>query len=152
WAAISLAVLVVAITAITALPFRDSPAVLQTIVNATAGGQRYTDSLVDIPSFPIVARFLDRLSEHIAESLAQVRFWEAVIVRTLFVVYVGWEIRLLWRARLTTRMELLHRALEASLRTMLLGIIFVLTQTLDYYFITALALGAVLGWRNRWTL
>jgi hypothetical protein len=124
--------------------------VLQTILNATAGGQRYADSIVDIPSFPLVARFLDRLSEHIPESLAAVRFWQQVIVRALFVVYVGWEIRRLWRFGRQAWPQPLSNAIEAALRTSLLTVIFVLTQTLDYYFISPLALAAVLGWRHIW--
>jgi hypothetical protein len=151
WTAIGVAASAVGLTLIAALPWRDSPAVFQTIVNATAGGQRYADSLVDIPTFPIVARFLDRLSEHIPESVAAVRFWQQVIVRTLFVIYVAWETARLWQTKLESHSQLLRGAMGAALRTTLIVVIFVLTQTLDYYFISPLALAAVLGWRSTWT-
>jgi hypothetical protein len=150
-AMVVLAALAVGLTALTLVPFRDSAAVLQTMLNATAGGQRYANSIVDLPTFSIVARYLDKYSEHIPQSMAQVRFWQQLVVRTLMAAYVCWEIRRIWvRPKQETVVDL-RMALDTSVRVSLLLVIFVLTQTLDYYFISPLALGVLLGWRNTWT-
>ena len=145
--AASLVAVACGLTAVLVLPWPDPTAVMATMASAGGGGQRYADSIVDIPSFGIVARYLDKQSEHIQESLALVRFWEQVVVRGLMLAYAGWEIRRLWRLTPAT----LDQALGASVRVMLLIVIFVLTQTLDYYFISVLAVAAALGWSYRWT-
>jgi hypothetical protein len=141
-------VLACGLTILAALPWRDSSAVLGAMLNATSGGQRYANSIVDIPSFPLVARYLDKLSEHIQESLALIRLWEQVVVRGLMAAYVVWEIRGIWRLGPPTPPAALVMTLGAALRVSLLTVIFVLTQTLDYYFISPLALAVVLGWRS----
>ena len=75
------------------------------------------------------------------------RWWAEVIVRSLFTVYVLYELRQVWRAPAAGG-AILAAALGAALRVSLVLIVFVLTQTMDYYFIVPLAIAAVLGWRN----
>jgi NitT/TauT family transport system substrate-binding protein len=135
------------LVAVTASPWFDSPAVLGTMLSAAGGGQRYAHSIVDIPTWTLVARYLDKLSEHIPQSVALAHFWEQLVVRSLFAVYLFLELRRVWTDAAGGGSQAVAAALSASLRVTLVVLVFVVTQTLDYYFILPLAIAAILGWR-----
>jgi hypothetical protein len=152
-AAVALAGLAIGLVVVAAWPWRDAPlAVLTAPLNTPANGQHFANWVVDIPTYGLVARYLDKSGEHLAASLAQVRVWDVLLVWALLAVSLQWELRRLWRLSPDEDWPApLRAALGAALRTLLLVVVFGLTQTMDYYFITPLALAAVLGWRERWT-
>ena len=152
-AATGLAGLGVGLAVLAAWPWLDAPlAVLSAPLNTPANGQHFANWVVDIPTFGLVARYLDKSGEHLAASLAQVRLWDELLVWGLLAICLGWELRRLWRVPPDDDWPApLRAALGAALRALLLVVVFGLTQTMDYYFITPLALAAVLGWRDRWT-
>jgi hypothetical protein len=104
------------------------PDALQPLL-AAAGGNFYGNSLVDL----------------LANALGS-DVWAKLVTRGLFLVYLTWELRQVWRASDPTR-----AVLQASVRGLLALLLLVLTWVLTWYFTWPLALAVFLGWRTRLT-
>jgi hypothetical protein len=63
-------------------------------------------------------------------------------------VYLGWELRRLWRIAGDHNRPLVEPILEASARTFVVLILGVLTWVLEWYWMWPLALVTLLGWRH----
>lgn len=127
------------------LPWVDprQPQVLLSSVSS-AGGERYVNALLDLPTGWIATHLIDRAGQDVAAAEASVRAWPRAIVRVLFAVYVALEAWRLWRTDRSA--DGLRPALEAALRSVLVLVLLVLTQVLPWYFTWPVALAAVLGW------
>jgi hypothetical protein len=112
------------------------------LASVSAGGERYVNALLDLPTGWVASHVVDRSGQDVAAAEAAVRVWPRAIVRVLFLVYVVWEARRIWRD------PGLLAVLEAGLRGYLLALMLVVTQVLSWYFTWPLALAAVLGWRS----
>src|SRR5919199_668474 len=72
--------------------------------------------------------------------------------RAIFLVYLAWECRRLWRlgspGRPADARLVAEAIVAASVRAFLILILLVLTWVLEWYFLWPLALAALLGWRS----
>jgi hypothetical protein len=139
---ISTAVAIVAGGIVLWLPWLASsgPGVL--LASVSAGGERYVNALLDLPTGWVATHVVDRSGQDVAAAEAAVRAWPRAIIRVLFLAYLAWELRRVWRSgRVMT-------ALEAATRGYLVALLLVVTQVLSWYFTWPLAVAAVLGWRS----
>jgi alpha-1,6-mannosyltransferase len=113
------------------------------LASLSAGGERYVNALVDLPTPWLATHVVDRAGQDVAGAAAAVRAWPRVILRVLFVGYVLVEARRLWASSAEVR-----SVIEAGVRTYLVALLLVLTQVLAWYFTWPVALAAVLGWRS----
>jgi alpha-1,6-mannosyltransferase len=117
-----------------------NPGVL--LASVSAGGERYVNALVDLPTGWLATHLVDRSGQDVAAAEAAVRAWPRVIVRVLFVLYVTWELLQIWRSDRETAV------IEAAVRSYLVALLLVVTQVLTWYFTWPVALAAALGWRS----
>ena len=139
---VSTAVAMLALAIVVWLPWlgQSGPGVV--LASVSAGGERYVNALLDLPTGWVATHVVDRSGQDVAAAEAAVRAWPRAIVRGLFLVYVAWEARRIWRR------PGLVAVLEAGVRGYLVALLLVVTQVLSWYFTWPLALGAVLGWRS----
>jgi hypothetical protein len=109
--------------------------------NFSAGGTRYVNAPLDLPTSWLSAHLIDRAGTDASASQAVVRTWTFGLARVAVAVYVLWELR-----RLTDEPR---RMLEATVRTLLAALLLAATQMLAWYFVWPLALAAPLGAGNR---
>jgi hypothetical protein len=126
------------------LPWASQPEVVLNSVSA-AGGERYVNALVDLPTGWIASHVVDRAGQDLPAAEASVRAWPRAIVRVLFVLYVVVETWRLWRSGPTSDPQAI---LNAAARSLLVLVLVVVTQVLPWYFVWPVALAAVLGWSS----
>ncbi len=131
-------------------PWLKLPEVVDPILNA-AGGKMYTNSLPDLASLTIADQVLDPIGLHREATEEMARFWMKLITRGLFVVYLLWELRRVWRAAVGSPAEAMRAILEGSVRAFLVLLLVVLTWVMEWYFLWPLALATLLGWRHALT-
>jgi hypothetical protein len=124
----AVAVALLSLTLLVSWRWLEWPDALTPLVQA-ASGSFYGNSLVDLLGTTLGSRDLAKL-----------------LTRGVFVVYLAWEVRQVWRAQ-----DSLHAVITASARALLLVLVLVLTWVLTWYFTWPLALAVFLGWRNRLT-
>jgi hypothetical protein len=112
------------------------PGALRPLLEA-ASGSFYGNSLVDL-----LGRLLG------GADLEQGRFWAKLLTRSAFLVYLGWEVRQVWRAAADGSQAAIEAVLEASVRALLGVLLLVLTWVLTWYFTWPLTLAVFLGWRS----
>ena len=110
------------------------------LTSASAGGERYVNALVDLPTTYIAVRWVDSTGRNIPAAESAIRGWGALLVRLIFAVYVAVELIHLWRSRVSVR-----AALETTTRVLIVALLLVFTQVLPWYFVWPLTLGAILG-------
>lgn len=139
-----LAALLVGVTLVFFGPWLDLqlPAALRS--NTAAGGERYVNALLDLPTAWLVTHVIDRAGKNLPAAEASVRAVSFGSARLLLVLYVAWEALRLWRGSSAPR-----DILEASARTLLVALLVTATQVLAWYLIWPLALAAPLGPRSR---
>jgi hypothetical protein len=113
------------------------------LTSASAGGERYVNALVDLPTTYIAVRWVDPHGHDLPAAESAIRGWAAGLVRVLFGLYVTVELIHLWRSRVDVR-----AALETATRILIVGLLLVFTQVLPWYFVWPLTLGAILGLRS----
>jgi alpha-1,6-mannosyltransferase len=153
------ALLVGAIGYLLFLPWLKLPDVLDSLMNA--GSLRlYSNSVPDIIGLAISNFVLDPggaptayAYEGLPETYhtADVRFWMKAITRGLFVLYLVWEMILLWRVANAPRLQVAGAVIAASARAFLVLNLLVLTWVLEWYFLWPLALATLLGWQRMLT-
>jgi alpha-1,6-mannosyltransferase len=119
------------------IDLRDPGALL---TSASASGERYVNSLIDLPTTYIAMRWVDPHGHDLRAAETAIRTWAALLARALFALYVLVELIHLWRSRVDVR-----AALETATRILLVGLLLVFTQVLPWYFVWPLTLAAVLG-------
>jgi hypothetical protein len=134
------AALLAALTVIFFGPWIDLLDPTALLSSASAGGERYVNALVDLPTTYIAVRWVDSTGRNIPAAESAIRGWGALLVRLTFVVYFAVELIHLWRSRVTVR-----AALETTARVMIVALLLVFTQVLPWYFVWPLTLGAILG-------
>jgi hypothetical protein len=115
------------------------PGALQPLV-AYASGSIYGNSLVDL-----LGTLLG------GPDLEQGRFWAKLLTRLVFLGYLAWEVRQVWRAAGQGVDPAVQAVLTASVRALLAVLLLVLTWVLTWYFTWPLALAIFLGWRSTLT-
>jgi alpha-1,6-mannosyltransferase len=128
-------------------PWLKLPEVLKPILDA-AGGVNYTNSLPDLAALTVADQILD--PQHLApfQTHETVRFWMKMITRVLFVAYLIWEVRQVWRQAAVDSRSAVVAALTASTRAFVVLLLLVFTWVLAWYYMWPLALGTMLGWRS----
>jgi hypothetical protein len=119
------------------IDLRDPSALM---ASASAGGERYVNSVADLPTTYIAVRWVDPHGHDLRAAETTIRTWCALLVRALFAIYVAIELIHLWRSRIDLR-----AAVETATRILLVGLLLVFTQVLPWYFVWPLTLAAVLG-------
>jgi hypothetical protein len=130
----------VAFTLVLWLPWFDPSQPAALLASFSAGGERYVNALVDLPTPWLASHLVDRAGENLPAAEAAIRFWPRSILRGLFVAYVAWE-----AFRVHTAATL---PLDAAVRTVLVLLLLVVTQVLAWYFVWPVVLAAALGWRS----
>ena len=152
------------------LPWFDDREAGALLASLSAGGERYVNALVDLPTAWLATHVVDRAGQNIPAAEAAIRFWPRLILRLLFVLYVALEAVWLYRA---TQPQPMGRdappaalpgstdgptapavssaptwrpALEAGVRSYLVFLLLVSTQVLSWYFVWPVVLAAALGW------
>jgi alpha-1,6-mannosyltransferase len=138
--ALGIAAMFAAITLILFGPWMDLRDPSALIASASAGGERYVNSVADLPTTYIAVRWVDPHGHDLRAAETAIRAWSALLVRALFAVYVLIELVHLWRSRVDVR-----AAIETTTRILLVGLLLVSTQVLPWYFVWPLTLAAVLG-------
>jgi hypothetical protein len=77
------------------------------------------------------------------------RFWVYGLARAVFIVYLGWELKLLWTFK--DQRPAVQVVCAVSARALLLALLVVLTEVHSWYFTWPLALVTLLGWRSNLT-
>jgi alpha-1,6-mannosyltransferase len=144
--------LIAVVTMVLYIPWFDFPRAFQPLLVA-AGGKTwmYTNWAPDLAAMAMRDRVLDPGGLDPDTALDQARFWVKAVIRTLFVVYLGWELVRLWRIAGDRERPLLEPVLEASARAFVVLILLVLTWVLEWYWMWPLALVTLLGWRSMLT-
>jgi hypothetical protein len=124
----AVAVALLSLTLLVSWRWLEWPDALTPLVQA-ASGSFYGNSLVDLVGTSLGNRDLAKL-----------------LTRGLFLVYLAWEIRQVWRASDTVR-----AVLTASVRGLTAVLVLVLTWVLTWYFTWPLTLAVFLGWRTTLT-
>jgi hypothetical protein len=140
--------LILLATVVLFLPWLE-PRALQPILVA-AGGKAwmYSNWAPDLIALTI-DRYLDPTTADDPNAYHEtVRFWVKLIARGIFVFYLVWEIRRLWRIAGDRSTSLLTPILEASTRAFIILILLVLSWVLEWYWMWPLALATLLGWRS----
>jgi alpha-1,6-mannosyltransferase len=119
------------------IDLQDPPALL---TSASAGGERYVNALVDLPTTYIAVRWVDPHGHDLQAAESAIRAWAAMLVRAAFALYVAIELVHLWRARADVR-----TSVETATRILLVALLLVFTQVLPWYFVWPLTLGVILG-------
>ena len=135
--------LCVGVTLVLFGPWLDARASAALQSSVTAGGQRYVNAIVDLPTSWLVAHVVDRGGSDLAGSEAMVRAWSFGLARLALAGWVLLELWRLWRGESGTRC-----VLEASVRTLLVALLLAVSQVLAWYFVWPLALAAPLGARS----
>jgi alpha-1,6-mannosyltransferase len=144
-------VLVAAITYVLFRPWLQLPEVLSPILDA-AGGKLYSNSVPDLAALTIADQVLDPQQLNPIETRELARFWAKVVTRALFVLYLAWEVRGLWRLSPTAgRQAVVQAVIAASVRAFLVLLLMVLMWILEWYYTWPLALATLLGWRSMLT-
>ena len=145
---IPVALLLAGLTLVLAWPWLDSTAILRPVFLVGAGGHRYHDAWQDAPAEWITVRVLAPLDQppETRTDVARSLVW--AVTRTLFVVYVVFEVRHFWQRAGESGERVLQAIAAASARVMMLVILLLLTQILAWYFTWPLPLAALLGWRH----
>ena len=141
-------VLLASVTMVLALPWFDRQRPLQMVSNAGTAGDRYVNAIWDLPTRYIARRWVDRNGENLAAADESVRFWPRTILQALFVVYLGFEVRRLWKCCPSIQAERARAVAEAGTRIFLVALLVVANQVLAWYFAWPLALASSLGWRS----
>jgi hypothetical protein len=115
----------------------------------TAGGSFYGNSLCDLLANTLAAHVFASLGPY--DALAAGRFWAKSLTRGLFLVYLVWEARAVWRASALGPDAAVLATIRASVRALLTVSVLVLTWVLTWYFTWPLALAVFLGWRSTLT-
>ncbi len=142
------AILLLALAVVVAWPWLDSPAVLRPLLGVAAGGDRFENAWLDVPAGWLASHLLPRLGvgPAPAEGVARTLVWG--VARLVFVVYVVFELRFVWRHSARWDRSALRALTEASTRLLLAMLLLLVTQVLAWYFTWPLALAALLGWRH----
>jgi alpha-1,6-mannosyltransferase len=136
--------LLVGVTLVFFGPWLDLQLLSAVRANAAAGGERYVNALLDLPTAWLVTHVIDRAGTNLPAAEASVRAFSFGAARLLLVLYVGWEALRLWRGASEPQ-----QILEASARTLLVVLLVSATQVLAWYLTWPLALAAPLGLRSR---
>ena len=121
-------------------PWIDARDITALSASLNAGGERYVNALVDLPTAWLASHLVDRGGTDVSASQAAVRAWTFGFARVLLLLYALFE---WWRARADPR-----GVLRASVRLLLVALLFAVTQVLAWYFTWPLALAAPLGWSS----
>ncbi len=142
------AILLLALAVLVAWPWLGSPAILRPLLGVAAGGDRFENAWLDVPAGWLASHVLPRLGVGAApaEGVARTFVWSAA--RLVFVVYLGFELRFVWRHSARWDRSALRALAEASTRLLLAMLLLLITQVLAWYFAWPLALAALLGWRH----
>ena len=124
----SLATGLLALTLLASWRWLPGPDALQPLVQY-ASGSIYGNSLVDLLGTWLGNRDVAKL-----------------LTRGVFLAYLAWDIRQVWRAQ-----DPLRAVITASVRSLLLVLVLVLTWVLTWYFTWPLTLAVFLGWRTTLT-
>ncbi len=138
--AAGIATMCAAITLILFGPWIDVQDPSALMASASAGGERYVNSVADLPTTYIAVRWVDPHGHDLRAAETAIRGWSSLLVRALFAIYVAIELVHLWRSRVDMR-----AAVETATRILLVGLLLVFTQVLPWYFVWPLTLAAVLG-------
>ena len=122
-----------ALTLVVSWRWLPGPDALQPLVQY-ASGSIYGNSLVDLLGSLLGSRDLAKL-----------------LTRLVFLAYLGWEVRQVWRAAAQGTQATTRAVIAASVRALLAVLVLVLTWVLTWYFTWPLALAVFLGWRSTLT-
>jgi hypothetical protein len=143
-------VLLGAIAIAVSWPWLQFPEVVGPLSEA-AGGKLSINSVPDLLALTIADRLIDPQGVDRDAAHAAARLWTKAGTRTLFVIYVAWEVGHVWaRAALGDRSAVIG-VIRASARALLLLPLLVLTWVWGWYFAWPLALVTLLGWRSMLT-
>jgi alpha-1,6-mannosyltransferase len=142
------AILMLMLAVVVAWPWLGSPAILRPLLGAAAGGDRFENAWLDVPSGWLASHVLPRFGVGAApaEGVARTLVWG--VARLVFLVYLVLELTFVWRHSARWDRPALRALAEASTRLLLAMLLLLVTQVLAWYFTWPLALAALLGWRH----
>jgi alpha-1,6-mannosyltransferase len=80
-----------------------------------------------------------------------VRFWAKMVARGVFLVYLGWELRRLWRSTRDRTGSVVQPILQSSARAFIMTNLVLQTWVMEWYWMWPLAIVTLLGWRRMLT-
>src|SRR5262249_5274284 len=84
--------LVIGLTLVLFGPWIDVQDPRALLTSASAGGERYVNALVDLPTTYISVRWVDPHGHDLPAAESAVRGWAALLVRGIFALYVAFEL------------------------------------------------------------
>jgi hypothetical protein len=140
--------LILGATVVLFLPWLEPRALDPILVAASGKVWMYSNWAPDLLALTI-DRYLDPSTADDPTAYHEtVRFWAKMITRGIFLLYLGWEVRRLWRIAGDRSNPLVKPILEASTRAFIVLILLVLSWVLEWYWMWPLALATLLGWRS----
>jgi hypothetical protein len=140
-------VAVLSITLALSWPWLQLPEMLYPMLNA-AGGNNYTNSIPDLGALTVADQVIDPAAIDRPAAQETARFWMKATTRALFLLYLAWELRRVWRVAAAGGRTAIEEVIAASVRSFLVLLLVVLTWVLTWYFTWPLALATLLGWRR----
>jgi alpha-1,6-mannosyltransferase len=141
---VTIGAVVVGMTVVLFGPWLSDPtAPAGVVTGATAGGHRYVNALIDLPTTYIAQRWVDPHGHDLNAADDLIRGWASRAAQVVFVVYFAFELIRLWRRGTEVR-----DAVESGARTLLVALLLVFNQVLAWYFIWPLSLALSLGSRS----
>jgi hypothetical protein len=128
-------------------PWLQVPDVLEPMLNAVVG-KNYTNSIPDLAALTVADQLMDPAAIDRPAAQETARFWMKSITRTLFLVYLAWELQKVWRLAAAGGRAAVDEVIAASVRSFLVLLLVVLTWVLTWYFTWPLALATLLGWHR----
>ncbi|MBV9356330.1 MAG: hypothetical protein JO023_12480, partial [Chloroflexi bacterium] len=155
WRARALSVVVAGVAAgvVTLLlfaPWLELPDSLDPVLSQT-GGALYANALPDVVSLLVSDRVMMPNGMPVAVARTTARGWMKLLVDAIFLAYLAWEVRHLWRSGGGSRIDTVRALLGSSIRLLLVVILVVSIWVQTWYFVMPLALAALLGWRRTLT-
>jgi len=132
------------LTLVLGLPWLASPAALAPLEKA-AGGGLVLNSAPDLVALTIADRLLVPAGVGKDTAEANLRVGTRAIAWTIFLVYLGWEVRQLWKAARPGGQPAENATIRAVARALLVVPLLVMTWVWSWYFSWALTLAVLLG-------
>ncbi len=139
------AIVMLGITYLLFRPWLQGTEILTGILDA-ADRKLYSNSVPDLLALTIADHWLDPGQVDLDAARETARTWMKNCVRLIFLVYLAWECRGLWRAGGAAPRATADAIITASARAFLVLILVVLFWVLEWYYLWPLALVTVLGW------
>jgi hypothetical protein len=133
------------LTLVLGLPWLQSPAALAPLEQA-AGGRLVLNSAPDLVALTIADQLLMPAGVAKDTAEANARAVTRALTWSIFLVYLAWELRRLWREARPGGQAAQNAAIRAVARALLVLPLLVMTWVWSWYFSWALTLAVLLGW------